>query len=117
MRTPSLAALGAATLLTLGALPVAAEPADVHRQSGATAFDATGAGWFDPNARVQVVTTNNGKGGFTVRYHGTLPAGAVLPAKAIRWTSDDLPNTCNGAHNWQEILRPNGTYSFICHND
>lgn len=106
-------------LATLGAVAFGADAtppssADIVRGTGCVFFDATGAPFEDPGAAFQVVSTGNARGNTTVTCHGSLPAGAELPTRAMHWDFGNTGFTCLEEGDWNGVTTPSGQASFTC---
>jgi hypothetical protein len=121
----SLASLTGLALLTVSAIawtpvhslaPAPGAAADVLRTNGCVFFDANGTAWFDADARIQIVTTNNPRGNQNVYCQGSLPAGATLPDRAMQFDFASTGFTCVGGQEWKMTVSPSGQASFTCHN-
>lgn len=107
-------------LLVCGALLVGFTPveeqATVMRSTGIAWFDGNGTLTFVPDANVQIVITNNGNGNASVRAHGTLPAGAALPDRAVHFTDESTGVACGlGFVDFKGTTSPSGQFSVTCH--
>lgn len=89
--------------------------ADVVRGNGCIFFDANGTAFVDPDARVQIVATNNRRGNANVYCQGSLPAGATLPSRAMHFDFDNTGFSCLAGDDWKMTVTPSGRASFTCH--
>ena len=100
------------------ALAMLPEPAQVFTGESCTCwFDATGACVFVPDSQCHYVYTYSKNGNVNVSIKGTLPEGAVLPDKAMQFTSESTGYICNwDAPNFKGVTTPSGQFSYQCRN-
>ncbi len=113
------AALAGIVLIAASAVAATHTPtqpsADIARGEGCIFFDANGTPWLDADARVQIVTTNNGRGNRNAYCQGSLPAGAALPTEAQHFDNSNTGYISLAGDDWKMTVSPSGRASFTCH--
>jgi hypothetical protein len=105
-----------AALSVLAVSVASAEPAEVlDYTAGVIAFDGNGVPVFVLEAEYHRVYTNDDADTLNVTIKGTLPDGAALPDRAVRFETLHAGYHCTaGAYFFKYTLTPKGNFHYTC---